>query len=110
MENYLVYMWRFYATIMQLYLTKRDNNFELVVVDNFAAFLHFYDDDRRIKSTLFVKGQPVITEFTKIYDRMLSDPFYHFQVIDCSKHKFVYEFADEVEEALLNLDKYETVP
>ena len=90
---------------MKLYLTNRENNFELVVVDNSAAFLHFYDDARRIKSTLFVKGQPVIAEFTKIYDRMLIDDFYNFQVIDCSKHEFVYEFTDEVNEALANLDR-----
>lgn len=60
-----------YGGSMELYLTDRDNNFELVVIDDTCAFLHFYDDDRHIKSTLFIRGQRVVKEFEKIYDRFL---------------------------------------
>ena len=88
---------------MQLYLTNRNNNFELVIVDQSAAFLHFYDDDNRIKSTLFIKGQPVIKEFTRIYDRMLNDSFYNFQVIDCGKYKYVADAFEDVNTALVSL-------
>lgn len=71
---------------MELYLTDRDNNFELVVIDDTCAFLHFYDDTRRIKSTLFIRGQRVVQEFEKIYDRFLEPEMDQLlEKIDCSK-------------------------
>ena len=71
---------------MELYLTDRDNNFELVVIDDSCAFLHFYDDQRHIKSTLFIRGQGVVKEFEKIYDRFLEEGQDHIlEKIDCSK-------------------------
>ena len=57
-----------YNGSMELYLTDRDNNFELVVINDACAFLHFYDDQRHIKSTLFIRGQGVVKEFEKIYE------------------------------------------
>ncbi len=72
---------------MELYLTNRDNNFELVVIDDSCAFLHFYDDQRHIKSTLFIRGHSVVKEFEKIYDRFLEEsPDYTLVKIDCSKY------------------------
>lgn len=71
---------------MELYLTSRDNNFELVVIDDACAFLHFYDDQRHIKSTLFIRGQGVVKEFEKIYDRFLEESEDKTLIkIDCSQ-------------------------
>ena len=78
---------------MELYLTKRNNNFELVVIDDIAAFLHFYDDTRRIKSTLFITGKSVIHEIEKVYDRILADSDYEFQVIKCADYSTPAEIA-----------------
>lgn len=85
---------------MELYLTRRDNNFELVVIDDIAAFLHFYDEERRIKSTLFIKGKSVIHEFEKIYDRILQDEEYDFQVIRCGDYKSPGEFTEKINSIL----------
>jgi hypothetical protein len=93
-----------YDGSMELFLTKRDNNFELVVVDEVAAFLHFYDEDRRIRSTLFIKGTKVVREFKAIYDRMCEDDDYHFWKIDCSKIKQLNAVHDEVVNALHHFD------
>ncbi len=92
-----------YGGSMELYLTKRDNNFELVVVDDIAAFLHFYDERRRIKSTLLIKGKSVIREFEKIYDQIIADKDYDFQQINCGKYKSPYEFNEDIKTALANL-------
>lgn len=75
---------------MELYLTERSNNFELVVIDERYAFLHFYDDNenRRIKSTLFIKNPTVSREFERIYCHILEDEEYGFHVIksaDCDE-------------------------
>ena len=70
---------------MELHLTRRSNNFELVVIDQLAAFLHFYDDNQRIKSTLYIKSPPVIREFERIYDQILEDEEYSFHVIHCKE-------------------------
>lgn len=82
---------------MELYLTNRDNNFELVVIDTACAFLHFYDDQRHIKSTLFIRGQSVVKEFEKIYDRFLEDsPDYILEKIDCSKFENPTDVMTEI--------------
>lgn len=86
-----------YGGSMKLYLTDRDNNFELVVIDDTCAFLHFYDDKRHIKSTLFIRGQNVVKEFELIYDRFLEDSPDHVLVeIDCSQFKSPKEVMDAI--------------
>jgi hypothetical protein len=82
---------------MELYLTRRSNNFELVVIDQLAAFLHFYDDNQRIKSTLYIKSPPVIREFERIYDQILEDKEYSFHVINCRDCKTPAQLAHEYE-------------
>ena len=89
-----------YGGSMELYLTRRDNNFELVVIDDVAAFLHFYDEERRIKSTLYIKGKSVIREFEKIYDRIIENPDYEFQVIKCGDYQSPGEFTDKINSIL----------
>ena len=85
---------------MKLYLTKRDNNFELVVIDDKAVFIHFYGNDRRIKSTLLIRGKPVIREFERIYDQILCDPTYEFEEIDCSMYSYPGKFNSRIEAVL----------
>lgn len=82
---------------MELYLTDRDNNFELVVIDDSCAFLHFYDDQRHIKSTLFIRGQGVVKEFENIYDRFLEESPDHILIkIDCSKFENPSQVMNEI--------------
>lgn len=86
-----------YGGSMKLYLTDRDNNFELVVIDDTCAFLHFYDDQRHIKSTLFIRGQNVVKEFEVIYDRFLEEsPDHVLAEIDCSKFRNPTEVMAEI--------------
>lgn len=89
---------------MRLYLTQReyDNNFEIVVIDHTCAFLHFYDDKRYIKSTLFIRGQSVVEEFEKIYDRFTEpdEPtrLQQIRMIDCSQYDSpaaIFEYAQK---------------
>lgn len=86
-----------YGGSMKLYLTDRDNNFELVVIDDTCAFLHFYDEKRHIKSTFFIRGQNVVKEFELIYDRFLEEsPDHVLEVIDCSKFSSPTEVMAEI--------------
>ena len=86
---------------MELYLTKRTNNFELVVIDELYTFLHFYDDNtsRRIKSTLFIKDATVSREFERIYRHFLEDDEFKFYVIKCADCLEPDEQAREYENA-----------
>ena len=90
---------------MELYLTDRDNNFELVVIDDSCAFLHFYDDQRHIKSTLFIRGQGVVKEFENIYDRFLEESPDHILVkIDCSKFENPSTIMAEIPKLIAKFD------
>lgn len=91
-----------YGGSMKLFLTKHDNNFELVVIDNTSAFLHFYDENRIIKSTLYIRGEVVVKEFEKIYDRFLDASNDSSLVeIDCSKYKSPVDFSSDIANILL---------
>lgn len=91
---------------MELYLTDRDNNFELVVIDDACAFLHFYDDQRHIKSTLFIRGQGVVKEFEKIYDRFLEEsPDHRLVKIDCSKYSNPSDIMSEIPKLITDFEK-----
>lgn len=95
---------------MELYLTDRDNNFELVVIDDSCAFLHFYDEQRHIKSTLFIRGQGVVKEFEKIYDRFLEESPDHTLVkIDCSKFENPTDIMKEIPKLIARFKKPITI-
>lgn len=83
---------------MDLYLTTRKNNFELVVIDEIAAFIHFYGEDSHIKSTLLIKSVSVIREFKRIYDQITSDGSYEFEIIRCRDYKNVGQFIPKINE------------
>ena len=95
-----------YGGSMELYLTDQDNNFELVVIDTACAFLHFYDDQRHIKSTLFIRGQSVVKEFEKIYDRFLEESSEHTLIkIECSKYQSPSEVMAEIPKLIAKFNK-----
>lgn len=95
-----------YGGSMELYLTDQDNNFELVVIDTACAFLHFYDDQRHIKSTLFIRGQSVVKEFEKIYDRFLEpSPEHTLKKIDCNKFQSPSEVMKEIPKLIAAFNK-----
>ncbi|RXK81083.1 hypothetical protein EST62_12250 [Chlorobaculum sp. 24CR] len=53
-----------------LYLTNNDNAFELVIVDDTDAFIHFYKEEKVIASTLHIKGKMVVSEFIEIFNKL----------------------------------------
>ena len=66
---------------MKVYVRKSDYsiNFELVIVDEKIAFIHFYQTNRsghnnsniqKIKSTLKISDQGVCLELSKVFDRL----------------------------------------
>ena len=54
----------------KLYLTKDENNFELVIIDDTDAFLHFYKEEKVIASTLHIMDKNVVREFKDIFDKL----------------------------------------
>lgn len=67
------YLEKFCGYNFDLYLTKRDNSFELVIIDEEEVFIHFYGEGKVIKSTLHIVGSEVTRSFIEIY-RRLHDP------------------------------------
>ena len=53
-----------------LYLTNNENAFELVIVDDTDAFIHFYKEEKVIASTLHIKGKKVVVEFIEIFNKL----------------------------------------
>lgn len=53
-----------------LYLTNNENAFELVVVDDTDAFIHFYKEEKVIASTLHIRGKMVVSEFIEIFNKL----------------------------------------
>ena len=81
--------------IMKVYVRKSDYsiNFELVIVDEKIAFIHFYQTNRsghnnsniqKIKSTLKISDQGVCLELSKVFDRLHHRDFDD-QCIDLSR-------------------------
>ncbi len=54
----------------ELYLTQNQNAFELVIVDETDAFIHFYKKERVIASTLHIQGKLVVREFIEIFQQL----------------------------------------
>lgn len=55
-----------------LHLSEDSNAFELVIIDDTDAFIHFYRQERVINSTLHIRERSVVWEFRKIYDEFLA--------------------------------------
>lgn len=79
--NDIYYALRNSDDIMKVYVRKSDYsiNFELVIVDEKIAFIHFYQTNRsghnnsniqKIKSTLKISDQGVCIELSKVFDRL----------------------------------------
>ena len=57
----------------ELHLTKSTNAFEIVIIDDTDAFIHFYKEQVVIASTLHIKERSIVLEFKEIYDKMLKN-------------------------------------
>ena len=55
-----------------LHLSEDSNAFELVIIDDTDAFIHFYRQERVINSTLHIRERGVVWEFRQIYDEFLA--------------------------------------
>lgn len=89
------------GTPLTFYLTEVDNNFEIVVIDNSDAFLHFYDEKRVIVATLHVQGGELVREFERIFDRLINSNTDKIVKIDCMNisYKNLDEYIKKVEQA-----------
>ena len=61
----------FMGRAFELHLSKTSNAFELVIIDDTDAFIHFYKEKMVIASTLHIKERNIVLEFKEIYDKML---------------------------------------
>jgi TIR domain len=66
------YFEEFTGCSFDLYLTKKTNSFELVIIDENEVFIHFYDQGQAIKSTLHIVGSEVTKNFIDIYQQFHS--------------------------------------
>jgi TIR domain len=69
LRDIYVYFERFIGCSFDLYLTKKTNSFELVIIDEDEVFIHFYDQGQVIKSTLHIVGSEVTKNFIDIYQQ-----------------------------------------
>lgn len=53
-----------------LYLTSHENTFELVIIDDTDAFIHFFKEENIIAATLQIRGRTVVGQFIEIFDRL----------------------------------------
>ena len=60
----------FLGKTFNLYLTSNENAFELVIVDDTDAFIHFYKEEKIIDSTLHIQGVSVVSQFVEIFNRL----------------------------------------
>lgn len=60
----------FLGKTFNLYLTSNENAFELVIVDDTDAFIHFYKEEKIIDSTLHIQGVTVVSQFVEIFNRL----------------------------------------
>lgn len=60
----------FLGKTFNLYLTSNENAFELVIIDDTDAFIHFYKEEKIIDSTLHIMGVTVVSQFVEIFNRL----------------------------------------
>jgi len=75
-----------------LYLTKKTNPFELVIIDRNEVFIHFYGVGHVINSTLHIVGEEVAKRFIELY-AMLHHPDYDPNI---KRIDFLYLHQDDV--------------
>jgi hypothetical protein len=87
----------FFEKPFDLYLTSNENTFELVIVDDTDAFIHFYKQEKIIDSTLYIKGSSVVGQFIEIFNRLTERELIHH--FDCRKinQRNLIEYLDEVD-------------
>ena len=70
LKDIFLYLEKFQGTNFTLYITKKTNSFELVIVDDNEVFVHFYGQGQVINSTLHIVGKEVSAHFLEIYQRL----------------------------------------
>jgi hypothetical protein len=84
------YFEQFIGCRFDLYLTRKINSFELVIIDEDELFIHFNDQGQVIKSTLHIVGSEVTKNFIDIYQQFHSIEYYP----DLLKIEFEYVTKD----------------
>ena len=95
------------GTNFKLHVTAWDSEFELVIVDDSHAFVHFLDlksetnnsvEEKTIASTLYVRNNEVVARFSEIFDRLrmrVTVKTYDCLEVPTDTEKF-YEFQQSV--------------
>lgn len=89
----------FKGRAFELHLSKIPNAFELVIIDDTDAFIHFYKEKMVIASTLHIKERSIVQEFKEIYDKMLknTEPELIFNCADISTDNLGKRIQDVTE-------------
>jgi hypothetical protein len=84
LEDVLEYITNFCGKSFILYLVNYSNDFELVIIDEDEAFVHFYGENQIISSTLHLQGKEIARKFAAIF-RRLHEPAHGREIlkIDC---------------------------
>lgn len=84
----------FFGKPFDLYLTSNENAFELVIVDDTDAFIHFYKEEKIIDSTLHIQGVTVVAQFVEIFNRLKErDLIAEFNCEDITQGKLIEQLG-----------------
>ncbi|MBF0270760.1 MAG: hypothetical protein HQL98_01625 [Magnetococcales bacterium] len=72
-HDVLTHMADFMGRPFELFLTPEENAFELVIIDNREAFIHFYRKEYVIASTLHIRERIIVEKFKEIYDQLAAN-------------------------------------
>lgn len=78
-----------------LYLTSHENTFELVIIDDSDAFIHFFKEENIIAATLQIRGRSVVSQFIEIFDRLKNrDLIMGFNCVKISQNQLIEKLGD----------------
>jgi hypothetical protein len=78
----------------KLYITPKNNRYELVIIDDKEVFIHFYKQESIIASTLHIKEAGVVKEFVEIWDSLISEDVV---LVDFEKYEKTKRGKDQLE-------------
>ena len=85
----------FVGTPFNLYLTSHENTFELVIIDDTDAFIHFFKEENIIAATLQIRGRNVVSQFIEIFDRLKNrDLLVEFNCARIKQDKLAEKFSE----------------
>jgi hypothetical protein len=89
------YLESFRGKNFDLYLTKKSQSFEMVIIDEEEIFIHFYGQGQVIRSTLNIVGSEVTKNFINVYHQ-LHDPKYDPDIFKI-EFKYIREDKSEID-------------